>query len=92
MLSRGHPELDALVGATLIRVSPYSIDNSANKGSWSAHIEILTPDGSWIRRDDVKVQLADEKGFDLLIPGTRQRLVIESDQATKATDWHATNN
>lgn len=89
MLSRGHPELDALVGAAFIRLHPFSIENAANKGAWIAHIECLTPDGTWVRRDDIQTKLSDNTVTDVLIPGTRQRLVIECDRATRATDWHS---
>ena len=32
--------------------------------------------------------LRDDHDSDLLVPGIRQRIVIECDKATKATDWH----
>ena len=92
MLSRGHPELDAIMGATIFKVQRAPLENVAKGGgTWSAHLECLDEDGHWHRRDDIVVDLAVHSLNSFLMPGTRQRLVIECGNATKAADWHKAN-
>lgn len=87
MLSRGHPELDAMVGAAQFRIARSDISNAALRGQWTCHVECQSDDGTWTRRPDLSVDLPMHAIQAFLVPGTRIRLVIENDLVTKVPDW-----